>query len=97
MDQAIRSLMALMKIRASDINHVSVVIVGGGNMTNQFADDNENLIGMNNFRMAINEAKKNNLNVIFAESGGGEGRKIFVNNSDYTYKVEKIPRIDKAV
>lgn len=92
-DQAVRSLMALMKIRDEDTSHVSVVIVGGGNMTSPGIEDGSDLVGAVNFRMAISEAKKYKLRIIHSDGGGDEGRKIFINSSDFTFKVEKIPRI----
>lgn len=95
-DQAIRSLIALMKIKPEDLDSISVVIVGGGNMTSPGVADSSELVGANNFKMAIREAKKHNLNVIYSESGGEEGRKIFVNSADFTYRVEKIPRISNT-
>lgn len=95
-DQAIRSLIAMMKIRPQDLNSVTVVIVGGGNMTNPGATDSSDLVGANNFRAALSQAKKHNLKVMFAESGGEEGRRIFIDSSDFSYRVEKIPRIISA-
>ncbi len=95
-DQAIRSLIALMKIRQEDYKNIEVVIVGGGNMTSPGCTDSSDLVGANNFRVALAVAEKTGLNVIHADGGGEEGRKIFVNSSDYTFKVEKIPRIIEA-
>ncbi len=95
-DQAFRSLLALMKIRPEDINDVEVVIVGGGNMTSPGIADSSKLVGTNNFRVALSEAKKHNLKVIHSEGGGEEGRKIFVNSADFSYIVKKIPRIVRA-
>ena len=92
-DQAIRSLIAMMKIRSDDLNAVSVVIVGGGNMTSPGVADSSDLVGANNFRAALNEAKRHHLKVVFSEGGGEEGRKIFIDSSDFSYRVEKIPRI----
>lgn len=92
-DQAIRSLIALMKIKPTDIDAVSVIVVGGGNMTSPGVADTSDLIGTNNFNCAIQEIKKLNLKMIYSEGGGEEGRKIFIDGSDFSYKIEKIPRI----
>lgn len=92
-DQAIRSLIAMMKIRPDDLDSISVVIVGGGNMTSPGVADSSDLVGTNNFRVALCEAKKHHLKVVFSDGGGEEGRKIFIDSSDYSYRVEKIPRI----
>jgi chemotaxis protein CheD len=95
-DQAIRSLIALMKIRPEDLPFVSLVIVGGGNMTHPGAPEGADLVGSNNFKAALDEAKKHGLKVIFADGGGEEGRKIFIDGSEFSYRVDKIPRIIKA-
>lgn len=95
-DQAVRSLVAMMKIKPDSSAHVKVVIVGGGNMTNPKAANNSDLVGGTNFKVALREAKKHNLNVIYSESGGNEGRKIIVDASDYSYRIEKLPRISEA-
>jgi chemotaxis protein CheD len=93
-DQAIQSLIALMKIKPNDIEAVSVVIAGGGNMTSPGIADTSHLVGTHNFATAIKEAKKHNLNVIYSEGGGEEGRKILIDCSDFSYRIEKIPRLN---
>lgn len=95
-DQAVRSLMALMKIRPENLAAVSVVVVGGGNMTNPGAVESLNLIGTNNFKTALEEVEKHRLKLIYSEGGGEEGRRIIINSADYTYSIEKIPRIISA-
>lgn len=92
-DQAVRSLIALMKIRQEDLTAVSVVIVGGGNMTSPKKKDSPDLIGASNFRAALSEAGKHGLKVVFSDGGGEEGRKIFIDSADFSFRVEKIPRI----
>jgi chemotaxis protein CheD len=91
-DQAMRSLIALMRIRADDAGVVEVVIVGGGNMISPGVVDKEDLVGAHNFKVAMREAKRHNLHVVYSEGGGESGRKIFINSTDYSYKVEFIPR-----
>ncbi len=95
-DQAFKSLIALMRIRPEDYSQVDVVIVGGGNMTNPEEQDDKKMIGYHNYSAALNEAKKYSFKVLFSEGGGEEGRKIFVDSTSLTYRVEKIPRIIKA-
>jgi len=95
-DQALRSLMALMKIKATDVGAVELIIVGGGNMTNPEASEDHELVGTSNFKVAIAEAKKNHLRIIHSEGGGETGRKIIIDGSDFTYRIEKIPRIIDA-
>jgi chemotaxis protein CheD len=96
-DQAVRSLIALLKIRTENLAEVEVIIVGGGNMTNPGADDFNELVGANNYKVALREAKKHGLRVVVADGGGEEGRKIFIDSSNLTYRIEKIPRIIEAV
>jgi chemotaxis receptor (MCP) glutamine deamidase CheD len=43
--------------------------------------------------MAEKELKKLGIRLVHAESGGEEGRKIFINASDCSFRIEKIPRI----
>lgn len=92
-DQAIRSLMALMKIRPEDLSSISVIIVGGSNMTKPDAKDLSDLVGSSNFKMALAEVKKRNLSITYSEGGGEVGRKLSIDSSDCSYKVEEIPRI----
>lgn len=96
-DQAFRSLIAMMKIRSGDLDSVSVVLVGGGNMTNPGVADNSELVGSKNFGVALNEAKKHKLKVVYSEGCGEVGRKIFIDSLEFSYKVEQIPRISGAV
>ncbi len=92
-DQAISSLIALMKIRPEDLSSVTVVIVGGGNMTKPGVKNPSELVGSNNFNAAVAEAKKRQLKIQYCEGGGDVGRKIYIDSSHFSYEVEKIPRI----
>ena len=92
-DQAICSLIALMKIRPEDFSSVLVVIVGGGNMTKPGAKNPIELVGSNNFKTAVTEVKKRQLKILYSEGGGEVGRKLYIDSSLYSYEVEKIPRI----
>ncbi len=92
-DQAVASLLALMKIDNEDVKDVEVIFVGGGNMTNPNAADNSKLVGGQNLLVAERELKKNGLRVVFVEHGGNEGRKVIINSSNCSYHVETIPRL----
>lgn len=96
-DQAVRSLLAMMKIRPDNSSLVDVIVVGGGNMTSPGVADNSSLVGMNNFKVALREIKKHGLRIVHADGGGEEGRKILIDASNYSYQVEKIPRIIDAL
>lgn len=91
--QAIPSLIALMKIKPENIEEIAAVVAGGGNMTNPGASDPTDLVGSKNFETAILELGKLGIRIVHSESGGEEGRKIFVSSLDFSFRVEKIPRI----
>ena len=95
-DQAYKSLMALMKIKTDDHAKVEIIIAGGGNMTSPSEKANSDLVGYNNFKKALSEAESRGLKVIFQDGGGLEGRKISIDSSDCTYLIEKIPRISES-
>ena len=92
-DQAIPSLLALMKIHPEDLHEIEAIIAGGGNMTQPNSQDPSNLVGSHNFLVAERELKKLGVRLVHVERGGEEGRKIFIYSVDCTYKIEKIPRI----
>lgn len=94
-DQAVRSLLALMKIRPSDYKKIEVVVAGGGNMTAPNAKDESTLIGMHNYNTAMKVINELGLNIVHKEAGGNQGRNIFIDASDYSYRVEKIPSTNK--
>lgn len=94
-DQATRSLIALMKIGPEDFQDVNVIIVGGGNMTKPGVNNPLELVGSNNFKAAIHEAQKYHFKILYAEGGGEVGRKFSIDSCDYTYQIEKIPRMKK--
>lgn len=91
-DQALKSLIAMMKIRPDDFPEIQVVIVGGGNMTSPGVLDDSNLVGSNNYKFALEEADRRGLPVVFNEGGGEVARKIFVDATNFSYRIEKIPR-----
>ena len=95
-DQAIPSLLALMKIRHVNLDEVTAVIAGGGNMTVPDSPDSSKLVGAHNFRTAEREIKKRGIRLIHSECGGDEGRRITLNTSDYSFQIESIPRIIAA-
>lgn len=95
-DQAVRSLLAMMKIKSEDVSSVEVVIVGGGNMLTQSFASQGDLVGETNFRVAMREAQKHGLRVVHSESGGSEGIKISIHSALMTFKIERIPRISES-
>ncbi len=95
-NQAFQSLVAMMKIRDEDLSQIELVIAGGGNMTSSKDEDSSELVGACNFRMALKEAKSLGLQVVHAEGGGNEGKKIIIDSTAFSYRIEKIPRISEA-
>lgn len=95
-DQAFKSILALLKVRASDIPDVSIIIAGGGNMTGKTSSSTSALIGEQNSQSALKEAEKYGLNVTHSEIGGNFGRIIYVNSESFSYKIENIPRLTES-
>ena len=93
-DQAVASLFALMKIEKENVNEIEVVFVGGGNMTNPNAQDNSKLIGGQNLQVAERGLKEKGMTIMFMENGGCQGRKIIIDSSTCSFRVEVIPRLD---
>ncbi len=92
-DQAIPSLIALMKIRPEDIPDIEVIVAGGGNMTQPGARNTEQLVGSNNFTVALRELKKLGIKPVRIDRAEEEGRKIIINSAESTFEIESIPRI----
>ena len=63
-------------------------------MTNPNAQDNSKLIGGQNLQVAERELKKKGMNIIFMENGGCQGRKIIIDSSTCSFRVEVIPRLN---
>jgi chemotaxis protein CheD len=57
-NQAFRCLITLMKICPDELDAISVVIVGSGNMTSPGIADSSDLVGAKNLRVALNECPK---------------------------------------
>lgn len=92
-DQAVASLFAMMKIGEEDVNDIEVIFVGGGNMTNPNSADNSKLIGGQNLQVAERELKKKSMKIVFSEHGGCQGRKVTIDSSTCSYRVDVIPRL----
>ncbi len=91
--QAIPSLLALMKIRPENYPEIHAVVAGGGNMTSPGTNNSEDLIGAVNFSVAEAEIKKLGIKLIGKDGGGEEGRKIIIFANNFTFRIDKIPRI----
>lgn len=92
-DQAIPSLIALMKIQPEDMGDIEVVLAGGGNMTQPGAKNIERLVGTTNFNIAEKELKKRGFRFVCLDRAGEEGRRVTIYSENCTYLVEPIPRV----
>jgi len=92
-DQAIRSLFALMKIKKSDIGDVHAIVAGGGNMTSFLTSRTRPLIGEANFQAAVSGLKQVGMKIVHADGGGELGRQITVDAQRFTYDVQLISRL----
>jgi chemotaxis protein CheD len=95
-DQAIPSLLLLMKLKVDDYPHIEAVLAGGANMTRSSPTPHERLIGDANAELAVKILKTLGIRVIYQDLGGDEGRRIVINGTDFSHEIKKIPRIAQA-
>lgn len=95
-DQAIPSLIALMKIRPEDFPDVQAIVAGGGNMTQPGAKNAEELVGATNVAVALRELRKLGIEPARVDRADEEGRKVTIESASGAYRIEVIPRILKA-
>lgn len=96
-NQAIASMVALLKISPENAHEIEIVLAGGGNMTSDPSSDGRGLIGTHNYEKADREFIRHGLKVSFRDVGGIEGRKIFIDSQSLQFRVETIPRISKGL
>ncbi len=92
-NQAIPSLMALLKIKKEDIGEIDVYFAGGGNMMSQLAKRNIDHVGTLNVEAARKYLSLNGFTYKELDTGGEVGRQIFINCSSgevYVNRFEKI-------
>lgn len=94
--QAVPSLMALMKIRQKDIPEIEAILAGAGNMTNLKSTNEDFFVSAANARMAKKLLDEMGISIVHQDLGGAEGRRIFINCSDFSYRIKKIPRLTGA-
>lgn len=92
-DQAVASLVVLMRIRPGDMRQVTAVVAGGGNMTNSRAADSRELVGAHNVRIALRELAKLGITVTASDVGGDVGRTLAICGLDGSHYVQRLPRI----
>jgi len=94
-DQAIASLVAMMKIREAEREEIEAVLAGGGNMTSPTHSDTEKLVGTNNSRVAERELKRLGIRILHRDLGGDVGRKISIDGRDGSFHIDRVPRLLK--
>lgn len=92
-DQAIRSLIAMMKIGKGDCAMVHAVVVGGGNMTSFLTSRSTPLVGEANYQAAMSELKQAGVRIVHADGGGELGRQVSIDAERFTYDVQLISRV----
>ena len=92
-DQAIHSLLALMKIRRDDYSQVQAIIAGGGNMTKANSNTSDELVGEMNVEAATECLKTLGIKITHQETGGENGRKISIDCTTGSFNISTIPRI----
>ena len=92
-DQAIPSLMVLMKIRPEHVLEIEVFVTGGGNMTQPGAKNTDALVGAHNFSVAERELRRLGIRPVELNRAHEEGRRVMVDSLTCKYVIESIPRI----
>ena len=92
-DQAIPSLIAMMRIRAGDVGKIEAVVAGGGNMTAPQSSNPDELVGGRNSEVALRLIQAAGFRLLYSEVGGQQGRCIEIDSTDFSYHVRLIPRI----
>ncbi|MEC7761397.1 MAG: chemotaxis protein CheD [Pseudomonadota bacterium] len=92
-DQAVRSLVSLMKITPADHKQIKVIIVGGANMTMPPDTDPARLVGTINSGSAYRAVRKLGLRNIYEDTGGVLGRQVTIDCTTGDFDVIQIPRL----
>lgn len=92
-DQALRSLVSLMKIGPDDYRQMKAIVVGGANLTQSPETDPTRLVGSHNSRSAYRAVRGLGLRNIFEDTGGVLGRQVDIDCTTGEYVVKQIPRL----
>ncbi|MGG7565367.1 chemotaxis protein CheD [Rhodovulum sp. DZ06] len=92
-DEAVRSLVALMKIGPEELRKVKAIVVGGANMTMPVDTDPSRLVGSINSGSAYRAVRKLGVRNIHEDTGGVLGRKVTIDCTTGAFDVAVIPRI----
>lgn len=95
-NQAIPSLIAMMKIRPEHFKEIQVIVAGGGNMTQPGAKNVDKLVGSTNFETAMSVLRKLGIEPIRTDQAQEDGRKMTIDSLSGEFTIEAIPRLKKA-
>jgi chemotaxis protein CheD len=93
-NQAIVSLMTLMKIKKSDVDEIEVYVAGGANMMNQLLKTNKAQIGKFNLEAAWKFLAHYGFKVRRSNVGQGTGIKMIVNCTEGSVEFIRLEPID---
>ncbi|MBX2880005.1 MAG: chemotaxis protein CheD [Granulosicoccus sp.] len=89
-DGAIHTLINQMSI--TNVQDIRAIVAGGANMTQSAAATQKNLIGQQNTLAAIEWLDRLKIRIIHEDTGGCEGRKMWINCDTGEFEVRAIPR-----
>lgn len=94
-NQAIPSLVALMKLEAKNFKKIEVVLAGGSNMMAQLSCKNKNNVGKQNMEAARINLEKLGFYIKREDLGGEVGRQIFIDCKTSDVQIIKLPVLQK--
>lgn len=92
-DQAVRSLVALMEVGPTDHKGIKAIVIGGANMTMPADTDPTRLVGSINSGCAYRAVRQLGIRNIFEDTGGVLGRQVTIDCSTGEFEVNQIPRL----
>ncbi|CUH80743.1 chemotaxis protein CheD [Tropicibacter naphthalenivorans] len=91
-DQALKSMISLMKITPDDYRKIKAIVVGGANMTMPADTEPSRLVGSINSTTAYKAVRKQGFRNIYEDIGGVVGRQITIDCTTGEFTVAEIPR-----
>lgn len=91
-NQAIPSLIALLKIKSENVREIEVHLAGGGNMMSQLSRKNVDHVGTMNILAAQKLLEAQGFKIRSMDVGGEEGRQMYVDCSTGKVSVIKIQK-----
>lgn len=92
-DQAIKSLLILMKISPDEFYQVEVSVAGGGNMMNQLSARNASQVGKHNAETVVTILEEFGFKILRSDLGGYNGRQMVLNCSNGLVEIIKLEKI----